>query len=119
MKGKKEETALLEGSLSRKQAATELKIAPKRLRAIVRSIGDGSKGKRYAFTPAENAKIEKHLRETEIVASAPIKKAKKKWNPPSSTQSLRCGFFVDHSINKPSTTLDQLFLYISVLADGL
>jgi hypothetical protein len=78
MKAKKPAKPLPEGMLSTKQAATELKIAPKRLRAVVRSIGDGSKGTRYAFTPAEIAKIEKHLRETEIVASAPIKKAKKK-----------------------------------------
>jgi hypothetical protein len=78
MKAKKPVKPPLQGMLSTKEAARELKIAPKRLRAIVRSIGNGSKGKRYAFTAAEIAKIEKHLRETEIVASAPAKKAKKK-----------------------------------------
>ena len=47
--------------MTTKEAAAKLKINPKNLRAILRSIGKGSKGKGYDLKAADITAVEKHL----------------------------------------------------------
>lgn len=50
-------------TLTTAQLAARLKMKPKALRAALRSIGHGSKGKRYTFTQADVAKIRAAIKE--------------------------------------------------------
>ena len=59
--------------MSTREIAKQLKLDPKRLRAVLRTIGKGSGGKNYQLTAADVAAVKKH-----IAAEEPAKKAKKK-----------------------------------------
>jgi hypothetical protein len=47
--------------MTTKEAAKQLKLDPKHLRAILRNIGKGSKGKNYELTAADISAVEKHI----------------------------------------------------------
>ena len=63
-----------ENDMISKEAAKQLKLDPKHLRAILRSIGKGSKGKSYDLKAGDISAVEKHL----ASEPAPMKKADKK-----------------------------------------
>lgn len=53
----------IDATLTTTQLAARLKLKPKQLRAALRSIGKGSKGKRYTFKGEDVAKIRAAIRE--------------------------------------------------------
>ena len=51
-------------TLTTAQLAARLKMRPKQLRASLRNLGKGAKGKRYEFTDADVAKIRAAIKES-------------------------------------------------------
>jgi hypothetical protein len=64
--------------MTTKEAAAKLKIEPKHLRAILRDLGKGSKGKTYDLTATDVAAVEKYLKEIPAEPAAPKKKSTSK-----------------------------------------